>query len=339
TNRCPRIDRAMLKAENPDSALSYFDEAVPIFRQVKDHYGLTKSLAGLGEAHAMMGHDGEAMRYLREAQRLAQTLNLPALYEATHRTLYSAHRRFGRADSALVYYEKYVEIKDSISANEVKKEIERLKIAHETELKEEENQRLNAELDLTTAQKERNRIVLIITVIAALLLLGALGALFYFRQQARQRELEVLDAERVNEQQQKELVQSRLGQAQKLISEKNQLLAKLEEDLRNSDVDITELADKLHDRINTNKDWMQFMIEFEMVYKGFFDALRPEENKLTKNDLRLASLIKLNLSNKEIAEVLSITPEGVKKAKNRLKKKLGLAQEVGLNDFVTRISG
>ncbi|MEQ9298496.1 MAG: sigma factor-like helix-turn-helix DNA-binding protein [Cyclobacteriaceae bacterium] len=46
--------------------------------------------------------------------------------------------------------------------------------------------------------------------------------------------------------------------------------------------------------------------------------------KDTTNDLRLYTYLKANLSTKEIARILNITPDSVKKAKHRLRKKLGL---------------
>ena len=58
---------------------------------------------------------------------------------------------------------------------------------------------------------------------------------------------------------------------------------------------------------------------------------------MTKNDLRLAALLKMNLSSKEIASVLNITMEGVKKARQRFRKKLELSSEDSLENFVIQL--
>lgn len=54
------------------------------------------------------------------------------------------------------------------------------------------------------------------------------------------------------------------------------------------------------------------------------DRLRTSYPGLTAYDLRLCTYLKANLSTKEIATLLNITPDSVKKAKHRLRKKLSM---------------
>ena len=56
----------------------------------------------------------------------------------------------------------------------------------------------------------------------------------------------------------------------------------------------------------------------------FQNQLKQRYPKLTAYDLRLCTYLKANLSTKEIATLLNITPDSVKKAKHRLRKKLGI---------------
>ena len=58
---------------------------------------------------------------------------------------------------------------------------------------------------------------------------------------------------------------------------------------------------------------------------------------MTKNDLRLAALLKMNLSSKEIASVLNITMEGVKKARQRFRKKLKISSDESLEKFIIQL--
>ena len=46
------------------------------------------------------------------------------------------------------------------------------------------------------------------------------------------------------------------------------------------------------------------------------------------------ALLKMNLSSKEIANILNISPEGIKKARYRLRKKLDIPTEDSLQDIV-----
>jgi DNA-binding CsgD family transcriptional regulator len=69
-----------------------------------------------------------------------------------------------------------------------------------------------------------------------------------------------------------------------------------------------------------------FQKYFEEVDHGFFENIVKLQPRLSNNDIRLCALIKLKLSNKEIATMMNITPQSVKVAKNRLRKKLNIQQ-------------
>ncbi|MCE7996933.1 MAG: sigma-70 family RNA polymerase sigma factor [Roseivirga sp.] len=62
--------------------------------------------------------------------------------------------------------------------------------------------------------------------------------------------------------------------------------------------------------------------ELEHANGRFQASLVRRYPRLTSYDLRLCIYLKSNLSTKEISLLLNITPDSVKKAKHRLRKKL-----------------
>ncbi|MEQ9298507.1 MAG: sigma factor-like helix-turn-helix DNA-binding protein [Cyclobacteriaceae bacterium] len=66
------------------------------------------------------------------------------------------------------------------------------------------------------------------------------------------------------------------------------------------------------------------VLELEQDNQSFQNRLKRAYPQLTAYDLRLCTYLKANLSTKEIARILNITPDSVKKAKHRLRKKLDL---------------
>ena len=78
----------------------------------------------------------------------------------------------------------------------------------------------------------------------------------------------------------------------------------------------------LENHVMTEERWVKFSNIFERVYPGYVDTQKELYPRLTENDCRLLSLMKLGLNNRSIAELMGISLEGVKKAKQRLKKKL-----------------
>lgn len=63
-------------------------------------------------------------------------------------------------------------------------------------------------------------------------------------------------------------------------------------------------------------------MELQVGSFQFQEGLKRQYPGLTSYDLRLSTYLKANLSTKEIAILLNITPDSVKKAKHRLRKKL-----------------
>ena len=82
------------------------------------------------------------------------------------------------------------------------------------------------------------------------------------------------------------------------------------------------LEKMLHAHIMTDENWNDFKKLFSKVHPGFFVNLSKSYPQLSAADTRLLALVKLGLNNAEMANMLGITIEGIKKAKQRLRKKI-----------------
>ena len=86
-------------------------------------------------------------------------------------------------------------------------------------------------------------------------------------------------------------------------------------------------------RLSTEEDWVKFKILFDKVYPHFLDGLRNRIKDITPADLRLIALTKLNIRGKEMATMLGISYDSVRKAKYRLKKKMEQLEYLELKDI------
>ncbi len=68
-------------------------------------------------------------------------------------------------------------------------------------------------------------------------------------------------------------------------------------------------------------------MELESANGHFRQKLRQQYPGLTAYDIRLCTYLKAHLSTKEIAVLLNITPDSVKKAKHRLRKKMAISPD------------
>lgn len=94
----------------------------------------------------------------------------------------------------------------------------------------------------------------------------------------------------------------------------------------------------MSDTEKSDDDWNRFALYFDEVHNNFLSTLRTKYPQLSPTDLKLCAYLRLNLSSKEIAQLLNISLKGVEVSRYRLRKKLGLATEINLNDFLGKIS-
>ncbi|MEM1319646.1 MAG: triple tyrosine motif-containing protein [Bacteroidota bacterium] len=86
-----------------------------------------------------------------------------------------------------------------------------------------------------------------------------------------------------------------------------------------------------------NNDWEQFAYHFDQVHSDFLKRLRDNYPQLSPNDSKLCAYLRMNLSTKEIAPLMNISVRGVEASRYRLRKKLNLAGETNLVDFILQV--
>lgn len=86
--------------------------------------------------------------------------------------------------------------------------------------------------------------------------------------------------------------------------------------------------------LRLQEDWKQFEYHFDQVHGDFLNRLREHFHELTPNEQKLCALLRLNLSTKEISNMMSISLRGVEIARYRLRKKLGLDAGQNLSKFI-----
>lgn len=83
--------------------------------------------------------------------------------------------------------------------------------------------------------------------------------------------------------------------------------------------------------------WELFEANFNDVHDHFFKKLLELFPNLTPGDLKLAAYLRMNLSSKEIAQLLNITVRSVELKRYRLRSKLELTTEQNLNEFLMKM--
>lgn len=99
-------------------------------------------------------------------------------------------------------------------------------------------------------------------------------------------------------------------------------------------VSLNKLSLMIMQDLSIDRDREKFQMHINEQNSNFIHHLVDSFPSMTDNEKRLASLLRLNLSSKEIASILNISPKSVEMNRYRLRKKLKVEPKVNLSDFI-----
>ena len=124
------------------------------------------------------------------------------------------------------------------------------------------------------------------------------------------------------------------------LIKKNELLSAIKDDLKKSGEEtknFKSVITTINKNINEDDTWDMFKEAFNNADKDFLKKIKAAHPSLTPNDLRLCAYLRLNLSSKEIAPLLNISVRSVEIKRYRLRKKMELAHELGLVEYILNV--
>ncbi|MBD1363185.1 transcriptional regulator [Mucilaginibacter sp. ZT4R22] len=101
--------------------------------------------------------------------------------------------------------------------------------------------------------------------------------------------------------------------------------------------EIKKIQRMLTEEDKLNEQWQQFSIHFDRVHAGFLSLLKDRYPTINQQELKLCAYLIMNLSSKEIAQLMAISVRGVEVSRYRLRKKLQIPTEMNLFEFLFNI--
>jgi len=115
----------------------------------------------------------------------------------------------------------------------------------------------------------------------------------------------------------------------------NSIKSELKE--KNDTINLKPVIKIIDKNLNNTDDWKFFQEAFNNADKDFLKKIKSKHPDLTPNDLRLCAYLRLNLSSKEIAPLLNISPRSVEVKRYRLRKKMNLDHDYSLTNYILEI--
>lgn len=133
-------------------------------------------------------------------------------------------------------------------------------------------------------------------------------------------------------------LQAQIASASVQLASKRDYLQQLQEKLYTSNNEESRrIAKEIKSNLSDNDYWAEFIRSFNLLHQNTIDKITRKHPDLTANEVKLTCFVLAGMNNKEIANIFSVEPESVKKARYRLKKKLRLPEEESLRGYLDQL--
>lgn len=120
----------------------------------------------------------------------------------------------------------------------------------------------------------------------------------------------------------------------KVIDDVGNVVKSLRNEGRLKSAEASEINTVLNIHKSSDMERVGFMDIHQNLDPNFSKRLKTDFPSLTESQLRLAAYISLGMTNQQIARLLNIEYDSIKKSRYRLRTKLGLSTQDSLEDFI-----
>ncbi len=315
-------------------ALNAMNQVLELCRRKGIADGEVYALHTLAAIADELGEPGKGIQYSDSSISLAKQhrliSDLPSLFERKQELL----AKTGNFKDAYATAQSYIALSDSLLSLDKQKEIALLKTRFETERRESENLILKKDLQYHQARLIFLWGILVLTAIAFILVV----LIFRYRNK-HLKELNLLSEEKVRLKEQdlvfQSLIRTDLTNVNRSVREKL-FPFNLRFQRKKDQDDFIQLLDEIT-REASRDPLAEFEFMFQQLHPSFFEKLLARCPSITKSELQVCALLRLNLSSKDIARLLGISLSTVETTRHHIRKKLELENADNLCGFLITI--
>jgi tetratricopeptide (TPR) repeat protein len=313
---------------NLSKAMSYLNQSLLIKKEIRDKPGIANTLSLMASIHKSLNNK-KAIEYYKTSLEIAELLDLKEIMQNNYKDLSDIYIKNGDNKTAIEYYKQYTAVKDSLLSIDVLNKLNKMTIEFEIAKKEQEIINKDREIDLLKTKEKANRLKWYIVIIGSLFII--IIGLFVYNWQRLKIKKSKIELNYKN----KELMNSVIH-----VIQKNDFLSDLKKEIesikneKNGKIELNKLSSFISYNLNIDKNRQELQILIEKETASFFVKLHQKYPNLTEKEKRLASLLMLELSSKEIAIILNISKDSVNTSRYRLRKKLQIPSEKDLYTYL-----
>lgn len=331
------LNNMAISSDNSDKSIKYLREAIEINLGLGNRALLAINYSNLGLKYVNENKNREALEFLLLAEDIIKEDNLSQIIPILYKNKAEMYSKIGKNKEAYEYFKKAVETgRSSIQKNYIRN----------LEYMTTQNSLSEKSLQLKVAENEYqiktlNRNIVFTGIIISILAILLFIIVIYYRNTRKIYKLQVKNKmkEQSLEHNKKELINMAT-----FIKTLYNILEKIHTEidkLQNQKNFITQQKIKklkLYIKSLMNeKDIHQIQQRIDEINKEFLERLEKLHPEITKNDKKIASLLRANLSTKQIAVVLNTYPSSINIARHRMRQHMNLDNAVNLVNYIKAI--
>jgi DNA-binding CsgD family transcriptional regulator len=311
----------LLKADYASSmAAGYYDNAA-------------NSLQWAARVNLAKGNKAAALAEVREAFQLLKLWPVAGYLRNTYLTTSQIFRKMEVYDSAFHYNSLYANLHDSL---------EKVVATSSLAISQAKLDNEQSHYHFQSLNKERKAELFLRNLLIAAVIICSLVALQLLNSRRLKEQLKIRQAEQEKLRMEQEVIlaKERMRVFTESNVEKTNLIAKLERQANDKEAALEQqaiIAVLIQHVILTEDDWNHFKRLFEQAYPQFFTRLKNKFPDMTLAEQRLAALIRLHLTTRQMASLLGISPDSVHKSRQRLRQRLHVGRASNLEEIVSTI--
>ena len=353
------LNNLCLYRGNTEEKLSFIQEAITINKNLDAQWSLGENYNNMGKQYYYDKQYSKALEALHKAYEYAHNIGARELICDNYEYSSMVYAAIGDYAQAYKYLDKRYHLgKELQSSNKLRN------IEQEISYKRYQDQKYATEMQEQTYKIEllkRN-----LWLLGSVLILGIAFSIFLYKWYKRRKDLQLIEARYQLQLSEKEVAELRMHQQELELQNVNNALATSRQEATSFAVFLksrNELLDKIREmvkegykmdaqaitphlkKINAfisqsqsgDKTNSALLTNIDDKSHEFLQRLVAIHPKLTQGEKYLATLLRVNLSTKEISMLTGTTPKTINMNRYRLRKSLNLSSEEDLTDYLQNI--
>ena len=341
-----------------DSALYFLGKAIDIAKLTGDSSLLSTLYGNTGEIFLNKGKRDSATVYLQKSVLFSHAIDDVETEMQAMSLLVKVDSLSGNFKSAFSKIQQISVLKDSVYQRKINNNVKTSELQYENEKRKGliEIQQIS----IQSAKKER--ILYMVLLAVSIITIGLITFVFIQRRRNYLRNQELFEKQMLVKsleldrfQKEEEINRLKIEKFEEVLSikerelvgiamaieQKNELLtqinSRINEAMSGNDVlnknDLKGIVSSIKLQINETDIFNQ---KFSQLHNSFFDNLKKAHPELTKTELKFCAYLRIHLAGNQIANILSVTSEAIRKTRHRVRKKMNLPPEESLEDYISR---